>query len=61
MQEKWVLKVHHQYSPELHAKQEKLIRESFQKKLKEGKTPSTGLPLKEISEDSTLLASKGQA
>ncbi len=56
-----MLKIHLQYNPELHKKQEKLIRESFQKKLREGKTPSTGLPLKEIAEDSTLLASKGQA
>ena len=57
-----MLKIHHQYNPELHAKQEKLIRESFQKKLREGKTTSTGLPLKEIAEDSSLLGTpKGQA
>ena len=46
MQEKYVLKINLQYNPELHRKQEKLIRESFQKKLKEGKTHSTGLSLK---------------
>ena len=33
LQERYVLKVHLQYNPELHRKQKSLIKESFMKKL----------------------------
>lgn len=50
-----MLKIHLQPDPQLHAKQSSLISFSFQRKLKQGKTTSGGLSLKEISEDSPLV------
>jgi hypothetical protein len=55
VQERNVLKIHLQYNLELHAKQSVFIRESFKKKLREGKQAGGGHSLKEIAEDSPLV------